>query len=409
MRVSHGPFLRRVLPLVLAASLAGSAGVARATTWHVPGDAETIQGGIDLAAPGDDVIVGPGTYLESGIRMKSGVLLHSEAGPEATIVDGQRLNAIFYCVDCAEQAVIDGFTIRNGQSSDGYWGGFLCERSLVAIRDCIIRDSWPDAIVILDTSDVEVEGCRIEGCHAALFTEWSIVRVTDCVVRDNRYGLGGYAFDLTVSRCVITRNVPDDGEGWGIGVGLCQLRVEDTEVTANRGSGIMLSESTSSIIGCTIAHNWVVNGEFSGGIVPEYSTVHLERTIVYGNEGAYSDNCPPGSAYCSLIRSRCDDLGGNFWEDPLFCDAEGGDYRLDALSPCLPGNHPDGDDCGLIGAYGMGCSTHGACCVAETCILGNQQDCDGEYLGDGVACDPNPCVASATQSTTWGRLRSMFR
>ena len=36
--------------------------------------------------------------------------------------------------------------------------------------------------------------------------------------------------------------------------------------------------------------------------------------------------------------------------DLLFCDAENGDYTLDACSPCLPGNHPDGVDCGLIGA-----------------------------------------------------------
>ena len=36
-------------------------------------------------------------------------------------------------------------------------------------------------------------------------------------------------------------------------------------------------------------------------------------------------------------------------------DPEGGDYTLNASSPCLPGNHPDGVDCGLIGALGEGC------------------------------------------------------
>ena len=32
-----------------------------------------------------------------------------------------------------------------------------------------------------------------------------------------------------------------------------------------------------------------------------------------------------------------------------------GDFTLEACSPCLPGNHPDGDACGPIGALDEGC------------------------------------------------------
>ena len=45
---------------------------------------------------------------------------------------------------------------------------------------------------------------------------------------------------------------------------------------------------------------------------------------------------------------------GNFDLDPLFCNAAGGNYTLQADSPCLPGQHPDNVDCGLIGAWGAG-------------------------------------------------------
>ena len=48
-------------------------------------------------------------------------------------------------------------------------------------------------------------------------------------------------------------------------------------------------------------------------------------------------------------------VDGNFSVDPQFCDAVGDDYALAETSPCLPGNHPDGYDCGLIGALGQGC------------------------------------------------------
>lgn len=50
------------------------------------------------------------------------------------------------------------------------------------------------------------------------------------------------------------------------------------------------------------------------------------------------------------------DGGGNFIADPGFCYLGGEDpYLLRSDSPCLPGNHPNGIDCGLIGRYGLGC------------------------------------------------------
>jgi hypothetical protein len=47
---------------------------------------------------------------------------------------------------------------------------------------------------------------------------------------------------------------------------------------------------------------------------------------------------------------------GNFSLDPLFCDPDFGEYALAPGSPCLPGGHPDGADCGIIGALGAGCT-----------------------------------------------------
>ena len=44
---------------------------------------------------------------------------------------------------------------------------------------------------------------------------------------------------------------------------------------------------------------------------------------------------------------------GNISEDPLFCDALEGDYRLRLDSPCTAANSPEG--CGLIGALPVGC------------------------------------------------------
>jgi hypothetical protein len=48
-------------------------------------------------------------------------------------------------------------------------------------------------------------------------------------------------------------------------------------------------------------------------------------------------------------------VNGNFSGEPLFCDRDGDDLRLNPDSPCVPGNHPDGSECELIGALGVGC------------------------------------------------------
>jgi hypothetical protein len=75
------------------------------------------------------------------------------------------------------------------------------------------------------------------------------------------------------------------------------------------------------------------------------ASIAISCSDVYGNAGGDWVGCIAGRL----------GVDGNFSADPLFCDAEGGDFTLSAESPCLPGNHPDGVDCGLIGAFGQGC------------------------------------------------------
>jgi len=47
---------------------------------------------------------------------------------------------------------------------------------------------------------------------------------------------------------------------------------------------------------------------------------------------------------------------GNFSADPLFC-APVSNLYLNDVSPCAPGNHPDGDSCDIIGAHDVACGT----------------------------------------------------
>jgi hypothetical protein len=54
------------------------------------------------------------------------------------------------------------------------------------------------------------------------------------------------------------------------------------------------------------------------------------------------------------------DGGGNFNADPQFCASDpvtSRNFTLQEDSPCLPGRHPTGASCGVIGAEDMGCGT----------------------------------------------------
>jgi hypothetical protein len=93
----------------------------------------------------------------------------------------------------------------------------------------------------------------------------------------------------------------------------------------------------------------------------------LYCTNIYGNEGG------------DWVDSLAVWLGvhGNFSADPAFCNPDISPYDLGLCqnSPCLPGNHPDGYDCGLVGA-----------------------------LGEGCVCDP-----TSTRPSTWGAIKAMYR
>jgi len=55
----------------------------------------------------------------------------------------------------------------------------------------------------------------------------------------------------------------------------------------------------------------------------------------------------------------------------------------------------------------------GACCLGNgECQVMWGYDCsaqNGQYQGDDVPCDPNPCPPTLTRSTTWGAIKGSYR
>jgi len=168
------PIILTLSAAFLIFTLSALPATALAATIHVPGEQPTIQAGIVTAVDGDLVLVAPGTYVENINFLGKAIILRSEAGAGGTIIDAhQSGSGVRLASGEPEEAVVDGFTITNGNS-----GGVYCSSS-VTIMNCIIsRNSFSPAgggircyyasptiknCMITENSSFEGGGIRCEG------------------------------------------------------------------------------------------------------------------------------------------------------------------------------------------------------------------------------------------------------
>jgi hypothetical protein len=378
-----------------AASISGLALLAApllATTWFVPSQCPTIQAGIDSAAVGDTVLVAPGVYTSCSTRvldlgagpvsvsanvfLKSGVVLVSEQGCAVTTIDGEgaRTVAVAYQIDT--DATMCGFTMTNGIAVPYRWwicgAGLFCYESSPLIKENHIVGNWAG------TATIEGGGggiyCIGSGCNPI---------IQHNIVENNQARSAGGIGSRDGAQPVVIGNIIRANECWNSGAGVStyfgSFILRDNLIIsnynhANVGGGAKFDESTPPtfpVTGNTFAWNYAAEG--GGGVA-----CHWSCSPEFQNNIFFENTCPLGDgavrcAYGATPSFQCNDffgnsdpqlsgacgtvigVHGNFAADPSFCDAASGDFSLATNSPCLPGNHPAGWDCGLIGALGQGC------------------------------------------------------
>jgi hypothetical protein len=288
-------------------------------------------------------------------RGQNDFTIRGSAGAAATTLDAQGVGRVFMIMGF-NGLTIEGLTITGGDApefGDFAGGGVACHLSNDVWRDCVF------------------EGNRAEQGGGLWCGGVSTLRLENCTFRNNRGVYGGAMLFVnssttqTITGCVIENNISDDRAGAIYGYNNA-LNIENTLIVDNRAAGnggafYLDIMHPSSMTQCTVSNNVGAGAAFflveSPGFVIDRSivaangsagfvgqgggTVAISCSDVWGNVGG--NGLPPGSV----------DSGGNMGADPLFCDAGG--YSLDAASPCAPGNHPDGADCGLVGARGVEC------------------------------------------------------
>ena len=391
-----------------------SASASMATVWYIKadgtGDEPTIQAGIAAAAAGDTVLLADGTYTGSGNHdisfMGKALTVRSESGlADACVIDCQASaldnhRAFNILLGEGPTSRIEGIMMKNGNCSHG--GAVRIHYSSPVIQDCVLcgnRAGTGGAVHIYDESYPTFQNCvfllNSATTGGAINAEMGgRLVLLSCTLQENTGTVGGaingYGVGLRLEECIVTGN--SGYEGGAIVMDLCGAASLLTGCTfaQNEGSwgGAIYSDRTSeSIEGCTFVSNSGGHGAhiyISGG-EPTISNCIL----AYGGvgSGVYVNDCDrvPVFSCCDIYGNAGGDwigciigqypLNGNFSACPSFCNAAAGDFHMCDQSPCLPGNHPVGYECVLIGAWGQGC-----------------------------VCGP-----SLTEPASWGAIKSIYR
>lgn len=344
---------------------------AAAATILVPADHPTIQGAIDAAVDGDQVIVAPGTYGESIDLLGKEISVRSSSGAASTTIDAGGTDVVVRC-ESGETAAsqLIGFTITGGAAVAG--AGLSVVSSNPSIVDCVftgnVASNTGGAIRNFESSPT-ISGCQfvgngankggaihnltgspiISGCvfqgntatgtaGAVLNNVDSFPKFTDCAFVDNvSAGTAGAVSNTNDSsprydRCLFQGNAAASVGGAvfnTIGGSPTFANCCFVDNTGTNGAAFHSSSSSNPVlVNCSIGGN---NGD---GIYGDGTTHVLVNCIVYGNSGLALAGAGTFQVSSSDVEGGAPG-SGNIDVDPLFVDAGSGDLRLLAGSPAI--------------------------------------------------------------------------
>jgi len=203
--------------------------------------------------------------------------------------------------------VSNNAAIRTGDRSWGYGGGiYNCEKATLTMTNCTISGNLAiNGGGILNDATMTMTNCTVSDNKASYFGSGVA----------NRY----YNTTLTMKNCTINGNIVVKAVLNDFGAKLTMINCTVSENT--RGFMYNANGAELTMTNCIV---WANSGSTETEIRRQSGTISIWYSDVQGG-----------------IPTGVTDGGGNINVDPLFMDAENGDYHLLVDSPCIDTGDPD--------------------------------------------------------------------
>ncbi len=334
----------------------------------VPDEFETIQEAIDAADHGQIVLVADGVYRGQGNKNISfqgkQITVRSVNGPDDCVIDCQEDgNGFNFLNNEGQNSILDGFTIRNGRVDRGTI--HIGAAHSPQIMNCIIEncinpeEEYGSAIYFGNGRDYSrtpaiINNCifrNCEGGEAPVRIVRSIAFVEDCLFENNSGLLSGGVSTSHGDRIVPTGHISNchfvGNHGSSAGAIImchgyiadhCLIENNTSDIGASVVGGTQWSGSTS-LINCTLFNNTVENRNINPA-----GDWHLtiKNCIIWGVDADQQILTHGNNYHISYTDAQNGPWEGQgiIDQNPLFVNAENGNFHLTANSPCIDAGDP---------------------------------------------------------------------
>lgn len=315
-----------------------ASGANNGTSWN---NAYTnLKTAITNANSGDEIWVAKGTYNNGQISLKNNVTIYGgfpDVGnpnfasrdfvSNVTIISGGNANRVIYNSGTINNtAVLDGFTISDGVSSQG--AGMYMRNASPTIRNCIFENNNSTnngGALYLYNCDGEFSFCTMKNNSAS------------------NDGGGAYirsGSDVVFTNCRFETNNSEDAGGvfiYGSNSSFTSCTI-DNNTTSDDYAGVYIQSGNSSFVSCVISNN--TSPSLGGGVVinngaPSFSNCTIDNNVGDDNgAGIYLRNsASPTFTNCTISNNSMTGLN----------KYGGGMYITSTASPTITGCTFDGN------------------------------------------------------------------
>ncbi len=272
------------------------------------------------------------TFTLNGATTNGGGMCNQDSSPRVDGCDFTQNEATSkgggMCNQDSSPTVTDCTFTGNAASSDG--GGMCNQNSSPTVDGCTFRENTADYA-------------------GGMLNSSSASTVKNCTFAKNAAGYAGGIYNhdaegVTVTNCVFVGNTAAG------------------RTTENHGGGMCNDGSSPTIMNCTFAGN---SADYGGAMVNQTASPSVTNCILWGDSAASEGNeiyniLPDASATVTYSCIKGGSAGtGNISTDPLFENADDGNVRLQAGSPCIDEGTetgaPDTDIDDTPRTHGAGC------------------------------------------------------